>query len=406
MNLKDLMSGIAVVIDDALEPAATGSTDNDDSRDLIVRIVERLEREWSLPLYKSTAMPPTETWPNLLRSASFILLDWNLWPSGSSQLERDGKRESVRFLAQARDHLVPVFIFTNENRVDVADQLPDDIYRIDSPDKSFVFIQGKDELLLGDSLDLSAVQEWMMKNASVYALKMWDQVFRDARRDLFSSMYTKSPDWPRVFWRAYEQDGVDPSLSLTHMITDSLQGRVRTNAFEAEMLANTGTVDARVPRKDLRELISATIFRRVSPDDEIRCGDLFRQPGGKYLLNIRPDCDCIPRQGAEPDKVDLYCIKGRKMRQSELEGDYDNGRFRERDDQGIVFAAVDGRSIRFKFKELRVEKFGALKSDRIGRLLHPFVTRIQQRYALFLQRQGLPRIPREAVIPKGDGQED
>ena len=149
MNLKDLMSGIAVVIDDALEPAATGSTDNDDGRDLIVRIVERLEREWSLPLYKSTAMPPTETWPNLLRSASFILLDWNLWPSGSSQLERDGKRESVRFLAQARDHLVPVFIFTNENRVDVADQLPDDIYRIDSPDKSFVFILREGRAAIG-----------------------------------------------------------------------------------------------------------------------------------------------------------------------------------------------------------------------------------------------------------------
>lgn len=75
----------------------------------------------------------------------------------------------------------------------------------------------------------------------------------------------------------------------------------------------------------------------------------------------------------------------------------------ERVNQAIVFAAGDGRSIDFDFKQLRIEKFETWKSQRVGRLLHPYVTRIQQRYALFLQRQGLPRIPGEAIPPAAGG---
>lgn len=132
-------------------------------------------------------------------------------------------------------------------------------------------------------------------------------------------------------------------------------------------------------------------------DDDIRCGDLFKLPKGKYLLNIRADCDCVPRDGLRRDDVELYCIKGEKMRQSEVAHAYEGGHFRERRDQSIVFAATGGKSIRFRFKNLRVKAFGTLKEQRIGRVLHPYLTRIQQRYALYLQRQGLPSVPAGAV---------
>lgn len=99
------------------------------------------------------------------------------------------------------------------------------------------------------------------------------------------------------------------------------------------------------------------------------------------------------------DEVELYCIEGRTMKPMELRMEYrrKGGYFVERVNQAIVFAAGEGRSIVFDFAKLRIDKFGTLKDQRIGRLLHPYLTRIQQRYALFLQRQGLPRIPRQAV---------
>ena len=401
MDLKDLMSGIAVVIDDKIDNADAGENDDVGGDDPITEIVSRFEQEWNLPFYRTNRMPPKDMWPNLLQSASFILLDWKLWPNGVSQLERAGIKENVRFLEQAKDYFVPVFIFTNESPEDIKNALPKEIYRSESPEKNFVFIQAKGDLLSSESLVLYALEQWMKGSASVYALKTWEQVFRAARRNLFGSMYARNPDWPRVFWSAYEKDGVDPSFSLTQLINDSLRGRIRTTAFEPEILAGFHSETSRVPMDDLRALIHETIFQSISSESQIRCGDLFRQPKGKFLLNIRPDCDCIPRNVSGPDEVDLYCIEGKKMSEPKLREAYHNGNFNERIDESVVFAAFETKSIRFQFNTLHVEKFGQLKEHRIGRLLHPYLTRIQQRYALFLQRQGLPRIPEAAIgIPE------
>ena len=393
MDLKSLLSGIAVVIDDAIED---GTTDEDGAArnpDPIVQIVKRIGQEWDLPFYKVNEMPPEGTWPNLLQAASFILLDWRLWPRGASQLEQAGIKKNIRFLEQAKDYFVPVFIFTNESPDDIENELPEAICREGAP----VFIQNKESLLSGDSLNFSAIDLWIKQNASVYTLKTWEQAFHAAKKELFSSMYTRSPDWPKVFWEAYKADGVDPSSSLTHLINDSLRGRMRTNAFEAKIFVPS---DSEVLGKDLRALIGETSFRsqKTLPKDEIRCGDLFKQPQGKFLLNLKPDCDCVPRQGTV-DEVELYCIEGKKMRDSELHEKYQEGHFVERVWESVAFSIYDGKSIRFDLRKLSVKKFSELENERIGRLLHPYLTRIQQRFALYLQRQGLPRIP-EAAVPQ------
>ena len=380
MELKNLMSGIAVVIDDAL----------DGNGDPIVQIVERIGQEWNLPFYKANEMPPEETWPNLLQAASFILLDWGLWPKGASQLEQAGVEKNIRFLDQANDYFVPVFIFTNDSPEDVKSKLPEKMNREGSP----VFIRNKTILLSGDSLNFSDIEDWIKGNASVYALKTWEQAFHAAKKELFSSMYARSPDWPRVFWKAYKDDGADPSSSLTHLINDNLQGRMRTSGFEEEILA---APYAEVPRDDLLALIGETSFQGTLPENEIRCGDLFQSSKRKFLLNLRPDCDCVPRGGQIIDRVELYCIEGEEMSNEELGDQYRNGHYEESVGESIAFAACNGKSVRFKFKKLRVKRFAEIKDERIGRLLHPCVTRIQQRYALYLQRQGLPRIPEGAI---------
>ena len=405
MDLRKLLSGIAVVIDDKLGTVTTDEDDKDRNDDPIFQIVERLAQEWNLPFCTSNSMPREETWANLLQAASFILLDWKLWPSGASQLEQAGVAANIRFLEKAKEYFVPIFIFTNENPEDVATHLPEDIYREEAPEKSFVFIRRKVDLLSGDTLDFSAMENWFGSNASVYALKTWEQAFHAARRELFSSMYRRSPDWPRVFWKTYSDDGADPSSSLTHLINDNLAGRMRSSAFEAVVL--DGPV-ADVPREDIQAVIGETSFRPqdILPKDEIRCGDLFTLPKRKFLLNIRPDCDCVPRDG-EVDEVELYCVEGEAMRDSELRRQYQTGHFSEKVWESVAFSVYEGRSVRFNFGKFRVEKYSELRTRRIGRLLHPYLTRIQQRYALYLQRQGLPRIPAEAIPPapeaKGTG---
>ena len=392
MDLKDMLSGIAVVIDDKIED------DQDENEDLIFKIVEQLERKRKVPFCKVKEMPPEDTWPNLLQAASFILLDWKLWPTAASQLERAGIKKNIEFIEQAKDYFVPVLIFTNEDPEDIKSALPHDVYQEETAGESFVFIQRKGELLPDGELDLSGVEQWMKNNASVYALKTWERVFHDAKKELFSSMYAKSPDWPRVFWKAYRDDGVDPSSSLTHLINDNLRGRMRTDAFEAEIL---GTAPAEVPREDLQELIGEISFQSAVAANEIRCGDLFKISEKKYWLNIRPDCDCVPRGGQPIGRVELYCIEGELLSDEELNERYRGqlGQFEEQVGDSIAFSIHERKSLRFRFKKLRITRFAKIKDKRIGGLLHPHITRIQQRYALYLQRQGLPRIPEAAVSP-------
>ena len=398
MKLEDLLSGIAVVIDDRIDAVGSGGEDENEDDDPIVEIVRRLERDRNLPCCTRRKMPPERMWPGLLRAASFVLLDWKLWPSGAAELEKDGIERNIKFIKQAKNHLVPVFIFTNENPDDVEDHLPPQIYSKETAAGSFVFIRRKNELLSNDGLNLDAVERWMKGNASAYALKAWNRAFHAARTDLFGSMYARSADWPKVFWKAYEDDGVDPGSSLMHLINDNLRGRMRTGAFESEVLA--APVGGDVSREDLQALIAEVSLqsREGMSDDEIRCGDLFQRSGGKILINIRPDCDCVPRN-AGIDEVELYCIEGKRISDPQLGKKFSRGQIVEGIAEGVVFGVCRGRSVRFDFKKMSVEKFGELKQHRVGRLLHPYLTRLQQRYALFLQRQGLPRIP-EGAIPE------
>ena len=107
MDLKKLLSGIAVVIDDAFTDASTDDDDGYEKTDGIFKIVDGIENKWDLPFYKSSKMPLKKTWPNLLRAASFILLDWKLWKSGSAALEKEGTKKNIEFLEQAKNYLVP-----------------------------------------------------------------------------------------------------------------------------------------------------------------------------------------------------------------------------------------------------------------------------------------------------------
>lgn len=391
MDIKSLMSGIAVVIDDEFQEDGKKNTDR------IFQIVEEIEREWKIPFYKTQEIPSDNVSSNLLQSASFILLDWKLWPSGTRELEKELIDKNVEFLEKAKKYFVPVFIFTNENYSDVIDNLPESLYNQNKPESNFIFIKGKTEITKENIFD--SIEDWVRSNASVYTLKTWEQEFYKSKKKLFGSMYAKSSDWPRVFWRSYEKDGVNPSLSITNLINDNLSGRFKMDIFERQIL---GSNSFDVSKEDLKSLMQAASFimEENLAENEIRSGDLFKMSGKKYLINIRPDCDCVPRKNVKTaDEVELYCIKGKKMSSGEVSKSYncENENFIERISESISFSIYEGKTIKFSFEELEKKKFAEIKKNRIGRLIHPYITRIQQRYASYLQRQGLPRIPKEAI---------
>ena len=64
----------------------------------------------------------------------------------------------------------------------------------------------------------------------------------------------------------------------------------------------------------------------------------------------------------------------------------------------MIVGPVEGAFIRFNFQEMEIKDYEEMKDQRIGRLLPPFITRVTQKYGLYIHRQGLPRLPKE-VIP-------
>ncbi len=131
-----------------------------------------------------------------------------------------------------------------------------------------------------------------------------------------------------------------------------------TTAVKAEVLAAPA---AEVRREDLRELIAETSVRRWE------------------VLPSTSSSSATP-----------------------LGTQSQSGRFNERVWEAVAFSVQEGRSRRFDFTKFRVHKFSDLKECRIGRLLHPHhphLTSIQRRFGLYLLRQGLLRIPEEAIPP-------
>jgi hypothetical protein len=120
----------------------------------------------------------------------------------------------------------------------------------------------------------------------------------------------------------------------------------------------------------------------------------------QYFINIRPDCDIVRSN----NNVDLYCLRGRIIDENKInkkQNDsiiFRNGNFEEKITNAYVSFIDDGKIIEFLFRDIKIKKWREIKDNRIGRLLPPYVTRLQQKYAFYLQRQGLPAIPEKAIL--------
>ena len=198
-----------------------------------------------------------------------------------------------------------------EDPEEVISHLPVEVFEEPSTRRNFVFVASKNSLWSDGSVNVGVLDQWVHGNASVYALRTWEQVLAKAKRELFRGMCERSVDWPRVFWKAYVADSAEPSASLTNLISDSLHGRMVMDAFEEEYL---GGEFEEVPDDELKNLISETSFRKQNflPSNEIRCGDLFKCSEGR-LAEPASDCDCIPRWGK--DEKHRRLLRGEKKDQ-------------------------------------------------------------------------------------------
>ena len=379
-DIVKLFSGIGVVIDEAI--FEKGDTPNG-----IQRISKSL-REKHIPVLEYDELPNESL--SQFHSVSFVVLDWNL--SGESPIPEATIDDNIYFIRQLREScFVPLFIFSEEDPHDIQVKLEESsLYYANCP----IFIKKKDELDTTEKL-FSEIENWIKSTPSIYVLKKWEKATLEAKTKMLWALSSIHSAWPGVLAKAIQDDGGDGPSELMRLLQNNLSYRLVYPQLDAEIIENNIDGD-RVGKEELRRLLEC---ERFIPQENLPnhpfAGDVYFIEE-KYYLNIRPDCDIIR------SRKYMYLLKGDIVNEAKINsGDkdailFDSGEFLEKKNCCYV-AFVQGNILCFSLRDIEIMNWKDIKGKRIGRLLPPYITKIQQKYAAYLQRQGLPSVPEQAI---------
>lgn len=397
--LPNLFKGIAVVIDNGIGKG-----------DTIDQILENI-RAGGGHAVELLSLPSEDYDLEHFAKASFFIMDWNLGnseqgeplPAGvrlTGMLDAEMIANNIAFLKRlSNNRHAPVFIFTNEAPEVVIDELKTDADLHRSVEESHILVQRKADVI--DKV-YEVLETWAEKTPSVLTLKTWERAYMRAANELFVDLYNKTPYWPVLLWQTFGADGVPPEVEMGRLLNRLAESRM--GPLDLDLAAFTEKVDERRKKSDdsyrqsmYRVLEGERFLREVRlKADLFAPGDVFGFPleDGRtsFYMNVRPECDCL--RGNED--MQLYLLQAKVVADAETKIDKVRGNFVEKDSEAIVYAMVDGVTYSVQFKDLKIKSLKQIKKDkaaRVGRLLPPFLTRIQQRYANYVQRPGMPRIP-------------
>jgi hypothetical protein len=406
MNLKDLFQGIAVVIDDEIY----------DKNANIGRILEQIT-DANIPILQYKKLPNTEDIKHFT-SISFCLLDWELlkesthdkdiiegikYPS-ATQVDEYAVLEFIRIFIDKC--FCPIFIFSNLGIDYIRGKLEtSELYFPDRPNR--ILIKSKKDIIDERGL-FDEIEKWLTENPSMYVLKKWQYEYKKSEIIFFNDFQRFSPYWPNILWDTFTKDDNNKdmyqSFELSELLMRNIHSRMQPFEFCKRVFLNK-SYSSKVDKHELRKILEGERFLPIANlhETDIGTGDLFKETIAnddvKYWLNIRAQCDLL-RCNCK-DKIELYCLEGRPLNEEDIKKPYNKkyGNFNERINNAIIPFIDDEKIVEFLFKDITIKKWGEIKDKRVGRILPPYINSIQQRYSLYFQRQGLPRIPEEAIKP-------
>ena len=396
MDTSDLFKGIAVVIDDEINDATAN----------ISNILSQITKE-GIPFLAYTGIPSDQIISNF-QNLSFLLLDWRLIEgeiiSGDLQggvkapptLRAFEADRNIEFIKKLKDIcFCPVFIFTNEDQNEIIEKLKrGGVYSTDKP--NHIFVKSKSDIT-GRTKLVKEIDKWIKSSPSIYVLKEWENRYQQSKNKLFADFQELSPIWPKILWKNFADDDANQSLELANLISRNLHTRMIPFEFSDEILRRRGR---KIEKSELKSVLEGERYlcNENLHENDIAPGDVFKI-SRRYYINIRAGCDLLPRGETDLDDVQLYLLKGCKLSPGKTNKIFkkEYGHFDEMESQAIFFPLDDGQAIDFRFKELEIKKWSDVKIFRIGRILPPYINRIQQKYGLYIQRQGLPRLPKNAI---------
>ena len=433
MDVGKLFSGIAVIIDDQI---------NEDGSP--ISTMKKTIEKRDIPVATYETIPEKGVISSLV-DAAFVILDWD-FTHGQVQRLLDGDEETIKLgdtmqkdqdsklidfiRALTSSAFVPVFIFTVKGKEDVTQSLRDaGLWKDNKPNR--IFVKDKGEVTSDKDL-FGAIEGWIKSMPSVYALKEWERAVSAAKQSMLSKMYDCSPDWAKAVWKTFKQDNSsDCEYQFGDFMTRNCVNRINEYEFD-EALFDAGNDEP--DKYELAKIVEGErYFEYAKQPEQAYTGDLFQKADGEYYLNIMAQCDLVRNS----DPV-LYCIRGRKLedltkdiRLTEEEEMVFNtkdhvlvkslpdickdaarlqefnekfkkhrrsgiflhmGEILEKKVEVIVPCVAGEKAIKFGI-ELVLVQFSEYKGCRIGRILPPHITRIQQKCAQAIIREGVMPIP-------------
>ncbi len=392
MNIEELFCGVGMVVDDQIY--------NEESKDGILPIVKALEQK-GFPLAKYDNIPDVDALS--LCRCSFLLLDWelvSLSDEGSipiqipDELSKDKERELINFLKEVLSECYfPIFIFSNKEEMFLKERLKANGIKIEE-DNLPIFIKHKEDIVNGGNVKVfETIREWVYRMPSIYILKVWENAVERAKVKTFKE-FSKTKYWPSILWTAANNDGVNPQAEIMDVITQNVLGRMLPLSIDREQIEEEAGVHP--PHEDILRVLVAQRLDSHPSKELPQTGDIYYLEDEQYYINIRPSCDCVIRP-CNPDP-DIYLVCCQEIEKVKSVYSKKNGNFCEKINEAIIGPLMDNRFYSFNFFNLYIKKYSELKDKKVGRVLPPFIRHITERYAQYIQRQGLPRIPNEAIL--------
>ncbi len=443
MDIGRLFRGIAVIIDNEIKN--DGSTISN-IRDVI--------QNKNIPVSTFDDIPNKAIIP-AFSNAAFIILDWDYFNNSielsggervsmPAELIESKERELIEFLkGLLKDIFVPVFIFSAINSDSIISKLRDNgLWSDYKPNRIFI----KQKIEVSSEAELfGAIEEWLKVMPSVYVLKEWENTISETKNRMFLEMYNYSPNWVKIIWDMLKADSIDYHLAFGEFVTRNLVNRIGEYLYDETLL----DAEKEISPTELAKVVQGE--RYIEYDSfpaQAYTGDIFKK-SGKYYLNIRAQCDLARvTQEGEYDPI-LYCIKGDKLTNRDITTEdirltseeelvvcagkrfsldrlreichneaelpafnnifrrhrngifFNKGEILEKKLEVIVACVAGEQAIKFQ-TELIPFKFSELKEYRKGRILPPYITRIQQKCAQSIVREGVMPIPVELFNSFGE----
>ncbi|MGA3287264.1 MAG: hypothetical protein ABSD46_07555 [Bacteroidota bacterium] len=383
--------GLALIIDEKLGDEGSGDKINE---------IAKIIKSNKIPYWGCQNTNEAQKYLENISDVSFIVMDWNLIdPNPDITTDENlNAASNVLFLRALKNYcFAPVIILSALDPQDIIHQIQTHdatLYDTNS-NRNFILIKRKNNVLNRGQL-FRIINKWIENNPSIYTLKTWDSSFYSAKNRSFWSLYEKNPMWPKILWQTFETDMIDESTHIYDAINRMIISRINKHVLNKR---NVKSGKAKINIADIKKVIAETMYIENNNilENDLQPGDIFKN-GGKYYINIRPECDTVNRfQSVEA--IDVYLLECEKIKKRD---DW-NGRYTKK--YGItqkiidfcIFGIDDENFFRVKYKLITKESYAKIKDKRIRRLISPHVNYLQQGYANYASRVGLPRIPHTVV---------